>query len=190
VVVTDTSCRKMILAMRLLVFAVAIAFVICYYAYHQVLIAATPLPAADQEVGVVLGTSPVNFFGDLNPYFSNRMDAAEELYKQGRVKTLILSGGPGEPEAMQQALEKRGVPPDALILDSKGVDTNQSVLNAAELGRGNPFMVISQRFHVERAIYLAKKHGLHVSGYPAEDPMNPLILFREYLSRVKAVFIS
>jgi SanA protein len=141
------------------------------------------------DYGVVLGTSPGGFFGGPNPYFTARMAAAEHCLRIGRVKRLILSGGPGEPEAMRDFLRRKGIADDLLVLDDKGVNTRRSVQNAVQIAGGPSVAVISQAFHIERARYLAEREGLTVySGCRAKDPQNPVVMLREYLARAKAVF--
>jgi SanA protein len=142
------------------------------------------------EYGVVLGTSPEGFFGGPNPYFTERMEAAERCLRMGRVKRLILSGGPGEPEAMHNFLRQKGVMDDLLVLDDKGTNTRRSIQNAWQIAGGPSVAVISQAFHIERARYLAEREGITVySGCRAKDPQNPVVMLREYLARAKAVLL-
>jgi SanA protein len=141
------------------------------------------------DYGVVLGTSPEGFFGGSNPYFTARMEAAERCLRMGLVRRLILSGGPGEPEAMRDFLRQQGIADDLLVLDDKGVNTRRSVQNAVQIAGGPSVAVISQGFHIERARYFAEREGLTVySGCRAKDPKNPIVMAREYIARAKAVF--
>ena len=148
----------------------------------------TDLSQLDQyEHALVLGTSTENFLGGPNPYFYNRIDAAARAYKAGRVESLILSGGGQEPDQMSAALYERGIPLEAMFLDHEGVNTKASVEEASEKLGDGPLLVISQGFHVERAIYLGDQLGLTMYGLAAEDPENPIVMAREFLSRLKAV---
>jgi SanA protein len=141
------------------------------------------------DYGLVFGTNPEGFFGGPNPYFTARMEAAEDCLRFGRVKRLILSGGPGEPEAMRDFLLQKGVTDDLLVLDDKGTNTRRSVQNAWQIAGGPSVAVISQAFHIERARYLAEREGITVySGCRAKDPKNPVVMLREHLARAKAVF--
>jgi len=139
------------------------------------------------EFGLVLGTSERNFFGGSNPYFDARIVAAADLYRTGVVRRLILSGGAEEVGEMRNRLIAHQVPESVLVLDPRGRSTMDSARNALGLTNHGEILVISQKFHVERAIYLANKVGLKMHGYAAHDPGNPVVMVREWLARVKAV---
>lgn len=152
--------------------------------------------------GLLLGTTPQTRIGRRrNFFFKNRIDATERLYKSGKIKTILISGdensldGVNEVECMRDSLVARGVPVDDILLDGKGLRTLDAVVRAVTVYDQHSFVVISQRFHNERAIYLAEHLGLDVhnlSGYNAADPTSKtslLIYFREYFARVK-VFID
>ena len=133
---------------------------------------------APAEAGLVLGTSPQAPGGGSNPYFTFRIDAAAELYKSGKVKYLIVSGnrtndgrsyGYDEPTKMREALIAQGVPASAIYRDYAGFRTLDSILRAHIVFGQDRVIVISQRFHLERALFLAKGHGLLDEGYVAED---------------------
>jgi len=141
----------------------------------------------DFEFAVVLGTSTENFIGGPNPYFYSRIDTAASAFKAGKVDTLILSGGGQEPDQMSVALHERGVPLEAMLQDHQGVNTRASVEEASKKVGDGPLLVISQGFHVERAIYLGDQLGVTMYGLAAEDPENPIVMAREFLSRLKAV---
>jgi vancomycin permeability regulator SanA len=146
-------------------------------------------PPRESKLGVVLGTSPENFIGGPNPYFFNRIHAAAGCIQSGYIEKLVLSGAGDEPEAMREALINLGVAEQALMLDQQGINTQTSMRNTNSIANGKPFVVISQAFHIERAIYLARREKIPaLGGCVAEDPKNPIVMAREYLARVKAVF--
>jgi SanA protein len=148
-------------------------------------------PPKESKLGVVLGTSPENFIGGQNPYFFSRIEAAAQCVHSAYIDRLMLSGGKDEPEAMRDALIKAGVAEEVLILDHQGNNTQSSMRNASLIAQGHPFVVISQEFHIERAIYLARREKIPaLGGCVAEDPKNPIVIAREHLARVKAVFFS
>jgi SanA protein len=124
------------------------------------------------KVGLVFGTTDrVN--GRENLYFRYRIEAAAKVWKAGKVDMLIVSGSSApyynEPEKMRQALIGRGIPADRIAADERGVRTLDSVLRVKEAIRGGSILFISQRFQIERAIYLAKAHGMDAYGFDAED---------------------
>jgi SanA protein len=129
------------------------------------------------QVGLVFGTSDKMPNGrDDNLYFRYRIDAAVEVWKAGKVETLIVSGDNlsdppyyNEPDKMRRALVKRGVPEDRIVSDPRGMRTLDSVVRAKEVFGTDTVLLISQRFHNERAIYLAKANGIQAYGFNARD---------------------
>ena len=125
------------------------------------------------KVGLVFGTTDrVN--GNENPYFRYRIDAAVRVWKEGKLKTLIVSGDNrsryyNEPEKMKQDLVERGIPANRIVCDYAGLRTFDSVVRAKEIFGVNSILFISQRFQNERAIYLAKANGMHACGFNAQD---------------------
>ncbi|WP_312818513.1 SanA/YdcF family protein [Kaistella carnis] len=146
-----------------------------------------------EKVGLVLGTSKTLKNGGKNPYFYYRMDAAEELYKSGKITYIIVSGDNStkdynEPEDMQTVLVERGIPKSKIFLDFAGLRTLDSVVRAKEIFGQKSYIIISQRFHNERAVFLAQKKGITAYGYNAKDVDKKAGLttnLREYLARVK-----
>ena len=151
----------------------------------------------NEKVGLLLGTSKILKSGWKNLYFFNRIDAAEQLYKSGKIKYILISGDNStkdysEPEDMQAELIKRGIPADKIVLDFAGFRTLDSVVRAKEIFGQNSFIIISQKFHNERAIFLARKYGIEAYGFNAKD-VNKYFGFktkvREYFARAK-VFVD
>ena len=150
------------------------------------------------KVGLLLGTTPQARFDRItNYFFIYRIDAAEEMYKAGKIKKILISGdensmdGINEPECMKDSLVARGIPASAIILDGKGYRTINSVINANKEFGLRSFTIISQEFHNERAIYQAEHLGLDVENLQAYNAQMPksrrafLTTIREYFSRVK-----
>jgi SanA protein len=129
------------------------------------------LPAT--RVGLVFGTTDrVN--GRENPYFRYRIDAAVRVWRSGKLKALIVSGDNrsrsyNEPDKMKQALIERGVPRNRIVCDYAGLRTLDSVVRAKEVFGADSVLFISQRFQNQRAIYLAKAHGIEAYGFNARD---------------------
>ncbi|WP_314241700.1 ElyC/SanA/YdcF family protein [Empedobacter tilapiae] len=149
------------------------------------------------KVAVVLGTAPNLVNGYQNYYFTYRIEAATKLYQSGKVTHFILSGDHGrksynEPEAMKQALIKNGVPENVIYLDYAGFRTLDSMIRAKEIFGQNEFIVVSQEFHNQRAVYIARQNGINAFGYNAKDVNKHTGLktnIREYFARTK-VFID
>ena len=150
------------------------------------------------KVGLLLGTTPQARITKVkNYFFIYRIDAAEELYKAGKIEKILVSGdensldGVNETECMRDSLVARGVPANAIILDGKGYRTICSIINANKVYGLKSFTIISQKFHNERAIYQAEHLGLdveNIQAYNAKDPKSRrayLTTIREYFARVK-----
>ena len=155
---------------------------------------------APADAGLVLGTSRLERGGFANPYFANRIAAAAALYKSGKVKFLIVSGnqsdggrangGYDEPTDMRDALVASGVPAKAIYRDYAGFRTLDSVLRAHEVFGQERVIVVSQRWHLARALFLAARHGLDYQGVEAADVPFGLDIWtkvREAGARVKAL---
>ena len=136
------------------------------------------------NVGLLLGTSPKLKNGNNNLYFD---------YKAGKIKYILISGDNrkedyNEPEEMKKALIQKGIPEKSIYLDYAGFRTLDSVVRAKEVFGQNRLTIISQRFHNERAIYLAEKNGIDAIGYNAPNVNAYAGLktnIRELLARVK-----
>lgn len=145
-------------------------------------------------VALVLGCSPT-VGGRPNLFYVYRMEAAARLYQSGKVRALIVSGDNGskqydEPTEMKEDLVRRGVPADAVYCDYAGFRTLDSIVRAERIFGQRRFMVVSQRFHNERAVFLARRHGLDAEAFDAGDVVGSSGLMthlREYLARVQAV---
>ncbi len=126
------------------------------------------------RVGLVLGTSHRVRNGAPNPYFHNRMAAAAEVYHAGKVEYLLVSGDNrthyyNEPGEMRSALIQLGVPANVIYQDHAGLRTLDSVVRAKEVFGQDSITVISQRFHNQRAVYIARHHSLEVAAFNAGD---------------------
>lgn len=147
-----------------------------------------------REVGLVLGTSPRVVGGRRNLHFEGRMDLAARLWLDGKVKRLLVSGDNGtrgydEPTAMKRALLERGVPEDALTLDYAGFRTLDSVARAKSVFGVESLTIITDDFHLPRAIYLARAHGIDAIGCGADTKgfLRSSLSVREHFARVLAV---
>ncbi|QIY91994.1 SanA/YdcF family protein [Chryseobacterium gallinarum] len=147
----------------------------------------------ETKTALLLGTGKTLNNGMPNAYFYNRIKAATDLYKSGKVKYIIVSGDNStkdynEPEDMQLALIQQGVPQDKIILDHAGFRTLDSVVRAKDIFGQTKLVIISQKFHNERAVFLAQQNGIDAFGYNAEDVNKYAGLktnLREYLAKAK-----
>jgi SanA protein len=127
----------------------------------------------NREVGIILGTTPGADGNNL--FFKTRIEAAKELYERGRIHHIIVSGDNSdksynEPEFMKKALMKSWVPEDVITMDYAGFRTLDSVVRASEVfSLTGGFTIISQPYHVERALYLARANKIDAIGYGAAN---------------------
>lgn len=151
----------------------------------------------NKRVGLVLGTSNRLTNGSANPYYTNRINATIALYKAGKIKFILVSGDNGsiyynEPNTIKKDLINAGVPEEVIFLDYAGFRTLDSMVRAKYIFGLDEVTVISQKFHNERAIYIAQIKGLNAIGFNAHDISTSeglKVQTREYLARVK-VFID
>ena len=126
------------------------------------------------HTALVLGTSPVGRNGGPNLYFLSRIDATVKLYEAGKIDRILVSGDNrkveyNEPEEMKKALVDKGIPEEVIFLDYAGFRTFDSVVRAKEVFGQSEFIVVSQRVHNERAVFIAGKKGIKAAGFNAAD---------------------
>jgi SanA protein len=147
-----------------------------------------------REVAVVLGTSKYSR-GRLNSFYVGRIRAAAELYHAGKVDGILVSGDNSsvnynEPAAMRADLIAQGVPAEHVTADYAGFRTLDSIYRAGDVFGLDTYVVVSQPFHIERALYLADQKGHDAIGYAASGPQGyhaQRNRAREVLARAKAV---
>jgi vancomycin permeability regulator SanA len=137
---------------------------------HRVTAGAGPgwagkVPAA--PVALVLGAGL--YHGSPTPMLATRLDIAAELYRAGRVRALLLSGdnsrpGYDEPSVMRDYLVARGLPSDVLVLDYAGFDTWDSCVRARDVFGIRRLTVVTQNFHLPRAVALCRTAGMDAFG--------------------------
>ena len=127
-----------------------------------------------RHAAVVLGTSPLGRGGGPNLFFQARIKACAELFEAGKIDRIIVSGDNShsyynEPRAMQQALVELGIPKEVIFADYAGFRTFDSVVRAKEVFQQPSYIVVSQKFHNERAIFIARRKGIDAIGFNAQD---------------------
>jgi SanA protein len=145
------------------------------------------------KTALLLGTSKVLKYQQLNEYFYRRIAATVDLYRSGKVKYIIVSGDNSidiynEPLDMKKDLMKNGVPDSAIYLDYAGFRTFDSVVRAKEVFGQDTVIMVSQEFHNQRAVFIAQKIGMVAYGYNAEDVdayTGFKTRFREFFARAK-----
>ncbi len=142
---------------------------------------------------IVLGAA-VYEDGRISDVLYDRLAKALDLYRAGKVKKILLSGDHStfeynEVRQMRDFMARRGVPPGALLLDHGGFNTYSSMVRARRVFHADDCIVVTQRFHLHRALYIARRVGLRAWGYPADRRRylyRKRYAVREYLAGVKA----
>jgi SanA protein len=150
---------------------------------------ADPSAVPRADAALVLGAG-VWSGGRSTPALRERLLAGAELMRAGRVPRLVLSGGPEEVAVMRTELLDLGLDPQTLVSDPAGMSTLASVHNAAARLGLRSVTVVTQRFHIARALWLARSRGLRAHGLVADGlvPYAPRDGgAREILARAKAV---
>jgi SanA protein len=151
----------------------------------------------ENKVGMLLGTVKLLANGYENLYYRYRIAAAADLLKAGKIKYLVISGdnsreGYDEPSDMRADLIAAGVDSTVIFLDYAGFRTFDSIVRLREIFGQAKVTIISQQFHNQRAIYIAKREGIDAIGFNARDVGKKFgwrVQFREKLARVK-VFVD
>ena len=188
--------RKILRFVLVLVLAVGVAACLCYvsvsnYAKGRLYNDIDSIP--HNHAALVLGTSPNGRHGGPNLFFQARINACVELFNEGKIDRIIVSGDNrhvsyNEPRAMRQALINKGIPAEVIFLDYAGFRTLDSVVRAREVFGQSSFTVISQKFHNERALFIAGQKGIDAIGFNAADVRSYhgfLTHAREVLARFK-----
>ncbi|WNL41096.1 ElyC/SanA/YdcF family protein [Halomonas sp. PAMB 3264] len=126
------------------------------------------------DVAVVFGTSNWTRSGLRNPHFNARMRTSADLIARERVNHLLLSGDNrtqayNEPRAMWRDLHRRGVPSTQMTLDFAGFSTYDTLARAKDVFQLNEAVLVTQSWHLPRAVYIGRSLGMEVTGCVAEQ---------------------
>ncbi|GHD92426.1 SanA/YdcF family protein [Streptomyces naganishii] len=152
----------------------------------------TAADAPRTEVAVVFGAGLWD--GEPSPYLAHRLDAAARLYHDGRVKVLLVTGDNSradydEPDAMRAYLTRHGVPAARIVTDYAGFDTWDSCVRAKKIFGVDRAVLVSQGFHIRRAVALCEAAGIDSYGVGVEEAHNATWYYggvREVLAAGKA----
>ncbi|MFA6458751.1 MAG: ElyC/SanA/YdcF family protein [Patescibacteria group bacterium] len=148
----------------------------------------------DRQIVLVLGAG-VKQNGELTDILRDRLDSAIELFVDKKVLRIIVSGDNSrtnydETDAMRDYLLKQNIPPRAIFTDYAGFDTFDSIYRAREIFGATKLVIVSQEFHLPRAIFLAEKLGIEAVGFSANLRAytgQTRLNLREIFANVKAV---
>ena len=132
----------------------------------------TPADVPRTEVAVVFGAGLWD--GEPSPYLARRLDAAAKLYRAGRIRVVLVTGDNSrsdydEPDAMRRYLTGHGVPDARIVSDYAGFDTWDSCVRAHKIFGVDHAVLISQGFHIRRAVTLCRAAGVTSYGIGVTD---------------------
>ena len=188
--------RALLVLLALCVLGAALAFGVSgWVVLHErnSILSAEDVPSKDLDCILVLGCG-VDAQGRPKPMLHDRMTVAVELYEKGWADKLLLSGdnsGPAYNEvgAMETFALEHGVPNEALLLDNEGFNTDASIRRARDMFGMEQVVIVTQEYHLFRALFLAESYGLEASGVSATlrtyGPKQVQWSLREVLARDK-----
>ncbi len=177
-------------------FSVSIFLVLVSF-YVRVIVESFIVDESEEQASVVIVTGAgLKRDETQSVLLRDRLMVALALYDDGRVEKILCSGDDGqvqydEVNAMRVWLIDRGVDADDIFLDHAGFDTYDTMTRAAEVFGVTNAVIVTQDFHLPRALYIAEAKGIEVQGvsaslepYVAQDAYR----MREIPSRIKAFF--
>lgn len=146
--------------------------------------------------GVVLGTNKYLLKGGLNEYFKDRVTECGKLYDAGKIKKIIVSGHVdgkyyNEPEQLKKELVKMGIDSSNILIDTTGDRTLNTIENLKSMDILDSVIIVSQKFHNQRAVFIAREMGIQAVGYNVPDHLtqkNYKTYIREVFSKTNAFF--
>ncbi|MGA8855283.1 MAG: ElyC/SanA/YdcF family protein [Christiangramia sp.] len=144
---------------------------------------------------IILGAS-VHADGKLSPILKDRVDTAIRLYENGKVQNFLVTGDHrsdtyNEVAAMVNYLKKNGIDKSLIISDHAGLDTYDSMYRAGKLFNVENAVVVTQKFHLPRALFIAKNLGFNYTGFTADQRAYQTeyrLKQREKLANLKALW--
>jgi vancomycin permeability regulator SanA len=134
------------------------------------ILAAEDLPVADAIL--VLGAY-VHPDGQTSSMLTDRLTVGYELYEQGKAPKILVSGDHGQKDydevnVMKNFLKKKGVPAEDIFMDHAGFSTYESVYRARDIFQVKKLIIVTQDYHLKRAVFTARALGLEAYGMPSD----------------------
>ena len=162
--------------------------------YYKRYIYQTPGGIPQSQAALVLGAGIRK--NKPSPVLKRRLQGSIELYRIKKVRKILLSGDNtrkfhDEVVVMKNYLLKNKIPPEDILTDFEGVSTLKSVYNCKKIFKIKKVTIVTQTFHLSRAVFLAKQVNLNAIGYPSDSKSqenNFYILLREFFARYLALY--
>ena len=131
--------------------------------------------------------------GEPGSMLNDRLVKAYEIHENTAIKKVLLTGDHGQKEydevnAMRRFMEEKGMAKEDIFLDHAGFSTYESIYRASEIFKVHKMVIVTQEYHLPRALYIADKLGIEavgVAAHPYSYPGMPRYKIREYLARTK-----
>lgn len=152
-----------------------------------------PAAADHAQTAIVLGAG-VSDRGALSAVLQDRVDCGIALFQAGKVDSLLMSGDHGlkdydEVNAMREYAVEQGVPNERIFMDHAGFNTYDSMARARQVFEVESAIVVTNRFHLARAVFLARQAGIRAQGVVADRQRYAEAEWyeqREFMARCKA----
>lgn len=143
------------------------------------------------EFGIILGSSV--YRDQVSIVVRDRIDAVVKLYKNNKIGKILVTGDRSEKfydevKTIKLWLVKEGIPKENIIEDFEGYSTYESIFRAVKLFKLKNSIIVSQKFHLPRAVYIARETGMEAQGYVADNKKYQNIVWyqmREFFARIK-----
>ena len=171
-------------ALVVLLIPIAMRVFVSRYLY----ISNTAIPQA--QVAIVLGASVVE--NEPSPILAARANAAIQLFQDGKVSKILVTGDNAttnynEVNPVERYLLAAGIPAQDIFLDHAGFDTYSSMYRAKAVFQAQSAIIVTQDFHLPRAVFLARALGIQAYGYDAEGSGTFFDYAREIGASAKAL---
>ena len=131
--------------------------------------------------------------GNPSLMLEDRLEKGVELYQAGATTKIVMSGDHGqenydEVNTMKEYAIEKGIPSEDVFMDHAGFSTYESIYRIRDVFEADKILIVSQEYHLYRALHIAKKLGIEAYGVPAKDKKyagQTMRDFREVLARVK-----
>ncbi len=189
---TVTSTSIVIAAVLAAVSAAAVGINIAMVRHSARYIAASPRECRHAQAAVLLGAG-VYSNKRVSAVAYDRIVTAAELYNAGKVQKILITGDHGTPyydevNTILHWLRKFNIPESDIFTDHAGFSTYESIVRARRVFEVESAVLVTQEFHLPRALYIAAGQGIKVQGYRADRQKYIYIkryTAREYFARVK-----
>jgi SanA protein len=146
-----------------------------------------------KQTALLLGTTKYTAKHEVNPFYKYRIKTVVRLYKEGKVKEILISGDSTsdryyhETATMKNDLLANGVKRSDIRTDKKGIRTFDSIKRAKDIYGADDYIIVSQKFHLQRAIFLATCRGDKAIGFVAPEDegskASKNMIVREFFAR-------